>query len=148
MQVERAPGSGGEGNALTVLPLARAREFLTEKQVYQAGSASLITVSDTVRFSHQLLQEYFAARYMDTEIKAGRLQASTIWKPENWWERTNWEEAAILLAGLYSDNCTPVLNWLANANPGSGGVVHRSQWSNHARRHKTPLTGCVDTTPD
>ncbi len=54
---------------------------------------------------------------MDTEIKAGRLNASTIWKPANWWERTNWEEAAILLAGLYSDDCTPVLNWLADANP-------------------------------
>ena len=115
MQIER--GTAAEGNALTSLPLARAREFLTEKQVYQAGSASLIAVGDTVRFSHQLLQEYFAARYMDTEIKAGRLKAVEIWKPANWWERTNWEEAAILLAGLYSNDCTFVLDWVADANP-------------------------------
>ena len=115
MQIER--GTAAEGNALTALPMPRAREFLTEKQVYQAGSASLIAVGDTVRFSHQLLQEYFAARYMDNEIRAGRLKASEIWRRDQWWERANWEEAAILLAGLYSDDTTPVLDWLADANP-------------------------------
>jgi len=115
MQIER--GAGAEGNALTALPLVRAREFLTEKQVYQAGSASLIAVGETVRFSHQLLQEYFAARYMDNEIRAGRLKAADIWQPGKWWERTNWEEAAILLAGLYSVDCTLILDWLADANP-------------------------------
>ncbi len=54
---------------------------------------------------------------MDNEIKAGRLQATDIWKPDNWWERTNWEEAAILLARLYSDDPTPIVEWLTDVQP-------------------------------
>lgn len=115
MQIER--GTASEGNALTVIPLAQVHKFLSDQQVYRAGSASLIAIGDSVRFSHQLLQEYFAARYMDNEIRAERLKASEIWPPDRWWKRTNWEEAAILLAGFYSDDCTPVLDWLAHANP-------------------------------
>ncbi len=117
MQIQRAGTDDDDLSAQTTLPRADVELMLSDRLLYLGGSASLITVSDEVRFSHQLLQEYFAARYMDTEIKAGRLQAATIWKPENWLERTNWEEAAILLAGLYSDDCTPVLEWLADANP-------------------------------
>jgi hypothetical protein len=45
------------------------------------------------------------------------LLAKDIWKPQNWWQPTNWEEATILLAGLYSDDCTLVLLWLADAQP-------------------------------
>src|SRR5262249_5966255 len=64
-----------------------------------------------------LLQEYFAARYMDLEIGAGRLKATEIWPPKKWWERTNWEEAAILLAGLYSADCSRGVEWGGEANP-------------------------------
>ncbi len=115
MQVQR--GQAEDGNALTVLPLYTAQSFLNQRQLYQAGSASILSVGDTVRFTHQLLQEYFAATHMKAEIKVGRLRARAIWQPENWWERTNWEEAVILLAGLYSDDCAPVLDWTADANP-------------------------------
>jgi hypothetical protein len=118
MQMRRAEEQkGSETSAGTSLDLAAVRGILDERLLYLAVSTSILTTGDEVRFSHQLLQEYFAARYMETEIKAGRLQAFDIWKPDNWWERTNWEEAVILLAGLYSDDCTPVLNWLADANP-------------------------------
>ena len=44
-------------------------------------------------------------------------QADAIWPRDRWWERTNWEEATILLAGLHSDDCTPVIDWVAEANP-------------------------------
>lgn len=106
-----------DGGALTVLPKAAVLELLTDGQLYLAGCANLLNVGDEVRFSHQLLQEYFAAHYMNCEIEAGRLAATSIWPPDQWWERTNWEEAAILLAGLYSDDCTPVIDWLADAQP-------------------------------
>ena len=116
-----------DGGALTALPLATASQFLGARQRYQAASANLLTLGDEVRFAHQLLQEYFVARAMRERIfpsKAGTavppapsLAAADIWSPENWWEPTNWEEATILLAGLYSDDCTPVLDWLAGANP-------------------------------
>lgn len=124
MQQQRA-----EAGALTALPLAAVQPLLTERQRYQAASANLLTLGDEVRFAHQLLQEYFVARAMrlriwgqegaepGTEAEAPPLKAAAIWQPPNWWEPTNWEEAAILLAGLHSDDCTRVLDWVADANP-------------------------------
>jgi len=118
MQIRRAgTADDGAASAGTALDVAAVRGILNERLLYLAVSTSILTSGDEVRFSHQLLQEYVAARYMDGEIRAGRLKAADIWKPDNWWERTNWEEAVILLAGLYSDDCTPVLDWLADANP-------------------------------
>jgi formylglycine-generating enzyme required for sulfatase activity len=119
MQMRRAASAQNDqdGGALTVLPKTAVLKLLSDHQLYLAGCANLLSVGDEVRFSHQLLQEYFAAKYMDIEIKAGRLAAASIWQPGKWWERTNWEEAAILLAGLYSDDCTPVVEWLADAQP-------------------------------
>ncbi len=115
MQVRRAKDDAGD--ALTVLAKAEVSAILNERQLYLAGSASILSVGEQVRFTHQLLQEYFAAHFMDCEILADRLKAKEIWPPDQWWERTNWEEAAILLAGLYSDDCTTVAEWIAEANP-------------------------------
>ncbi len=118
MQVRRAEsGADDETSAGTSLDLAAVRDILNDRLLYLAVSSSILISGDDVRFSHQLLQEYFAAKYMDSEIQAGRLKAETIWKPEKWWERTNWEEAAILLAGLYSDDCSRMVEWVNAANP-------------------------------
>ena len=106
-----------DATVITSVPSAQAREVLTERQLRLAASASILSVSDEMRFTHQLLQEYFTARYMQAEVEAGRLRAGDLWKPDRWWERTNWEEATVLLAGLYEDDCTPVLNWVGEANP-------------------------------
>ncbi len=103
--------------ALTVLPDHRVLTLLGERLLKQAGSASLLMLGAQVQFTHQLLQEYFAAQYLRNAINDEGKQAASIWKPENWWERNNWEEAAVLLAGLASDDCTNVLEWLADANP-------------------------------
>jgi formylglycine-generating enzyme required for sulfatase activity len=105
------------GNALTVLPKENVAEILGERLLYIAGSASILCVGEQVHFTHQLLQEYFAARYMDQEIRAGRLKATEIWSREKWWDRTNWEEAAILLAGFYSNDCSSIVKWVADATP-------------------------------
>jgi formylglycine-generating enzyme required for sulfatase activity len=115
MQIRRAQDE--QGDALTVLTKDEVTPWLDERLLYLAGSASILSIGEQVRFTHQLLQEYFAAKYMDNEMRTGRLHATDIWPPERWWQRTNWEEAAILLAGLYSDDCTPVVEWLAEANP-------------------------------
>ena len=132
MQIRRAPeeqttddevddeledAEADAGNALTVLPRQDVADVLGERLLYLAGSASILSVGEQVRFTHQLLQEYFAAKFMDGEIRVGRLKAADIWRPESWWERTNWEEAAVLLAGLYSDDCSSVVEWVAEANP-------------------------------
>ena len=52
-----------------------------------------------------------------THPDAPPLAAAQLWPAERWWERSGWEEAAVLLAGLYSDDCTPVLRWLRDAQP-------------------------------
>ncbi len=118
MQIRRiSDGDDEAGNALTVLPKAEVSAMLGERLLYLAGSASILAVGEQIRFTHQLLQEYFTARYMDTAFRAGQLHAILIWPPARWWERTNWEEATILLAGLYSDDCTPVVDWVAQGNP-------------------------------
>jgi hypothetical protein len=134
MQSRRAGKSrDNESSAGTALDMPTTRSILGER-LSLALSTSILTSGDEVRFSHQLLQEYFTALYLRDRIFVGAnprvrptaggdmspplpLQAADIWKPEAWWERTNWEEAAILLAGLYSDDCTPILNWLADASP-------------------------------
>lgn len=111
-----------DGSAQTALPLATVARFLDAQQRKQAASASLLTLGEEVRFAHQLLQEYFVARAMRQRIFAPEgiepaLKAADIWQPEKWWEPTNWEEATILLAGLYSDDCSKVVNWVGSANP-------------------------------
>ncbi|GIL14410.1 MAG: hypothetical protein BroJett038_31300 [Chloroflexota bacterium] len=81
-----------------------------------AAGASLLEVGENLRFTHQLLQEYFAARRLDRELRAGT-PASRFWPPQAWWQPQGWEETAILLAGLYSDDTTPVIEWLRDAQP-------------------------------
>ncbi len=112
MQVRRTQVDG-DLSAGTSLPLDAVRGILNERLLYLAVSTSLLTTGVEIRFSHQLLQEYFAARYMDEAIRAGKLNATDIWKPGTWWERTNWEEATVLLVGLYPEQ----IDWVAEANP-------------------------------
>jgi formylglycine-generating enzyme required for sulfatase activity len=106
-----------EGEAGTSVDRDDALGYLIDEgSLYQAQSANILSGTDEIRFTHQLLQEFFAAHKMDVEMLAGT-PASDFWPPETWWEPTGWEETAILLAGLYSDDCTPVLDWLGDANP-------------------------------
>jgi formylglycine-generating enzyme required for sulfatase activity len=74
-------------------------------------------IGNDIRFSHQLLQDYFIAVGMKQRLDAGELVAGDIWQSGKWWEPTGWEEPVILLAGLYQNDCTPVVRWLEQANP-------------------------------
>jgi len=87
-----------------------------EQTLYRAQSANLLSGTDEIRFTHQLLQEFFAAHKLDAEMKAGT-PAKHFWPSKKWWEPQHWEETAILLAGLYNDDCSLVLDWIAKANP-------------------------------
>ncbi|MEP7337954.1 MAG: SUMF1/EgtB/PvdO family nonheme iron enzyme, partial [Acidobacteriota bacterium] len=119
MQSQRAPGdedgTAEEGNALTVLPLAEVRQILDEPSLKLANSANLLNPGEQVRFTHQLLQEYFAAHYLNTTMSLATADASALWPADRWWRRTNWEEVAILLAGV--KDCSEVVKWIADANP-------------------------------
>ncbi|MBI2910021.1 MAG: SUMF1/EgtB/PvdO family nonheme iron enzyme [Chloroflexi bacterium] len=80
-----------------------------------AVGAGIIYYGDTVRFTHQLLQQYFAAAVLGAELDGGGDPAS-IWKGENWWASTGREETAVLLAGNRKDP-QGVARWLAPAQP-------------------------------
>lgn len=103
----------GEGTAFT------SEQVLThlkgEQVLYHALSASLLASGDQIRFTHQLLQEYFAARRLQSLM--ANTKAEALFPRESWWEPQGWEETLILLAGLYSDDCLPVIEWLKDAQP-------------------------------
>ena len=118
MQIRRtADGSDPKAGVLTALPRSEVEAILKDRLLYLARSASIIRGDEEVRFAHQLLQEYFAARYIKREIEEKRLKSTAIWPVGSWWERTGWEEAVKLLAGLYTNDSTPAVDWVATANP-------------------------------
>ena len=114
----RRPGEASEADSvLTALPRAAVDEIMNSRLLQLAASASLLEIDGDVRFSHQLLQEYFTALGMQDRLDKAALEAAKRWPTERWWARSGWEEAAVLLTGLYPEDCTPVLEWLMNANP-------------------------------
>lgn len=80
-----------------------------------ASAANLLEVGDNVRFTHQLLQEYFASELLG-KIMDDDLPASQFWLPEDWWRSKGWEETAIILAGVRGDP-EVVARWIAPAQP-------------------------------
>jgi len=85
----------------------------TEEWLYRAASANILEDAEQVRFTHQLLQEYFTARRMLKEIRCGCLDARDLWPAERWWESRGWEEAAVLAAGMGGEQ---VFEWLLPVN--------------------------------
>ena len=88
-----------------------------ERMLYHAASSQILNVvpGETVRFTHQLLQEYFAAVKLEEVIGSG-VEAQTYWPDEAWWKQTGWEESFVLLAGLKED-ATPIVEWLTPVQP-------------------------------
>ena len=91
-------------------------KIITENELKLSAAASILELTDeTVRFSHQLLQEYFTAQSFEKMISEG-LKASKLWPSETWWEINGWEEATKLAAN-HQQNLPEFLNWLAEGNP-------------------------------
>lgn len=104
----------------TEIPVTRAQELITSEVdstllLRIAASASIIELSSTVRFTHQLLQEYFASGVLGRTLDEGKT-ANEFWPKDRWWRRSGWEETAVILAGL-RDYPEEVARWIANANP-------------------------------
>jgi hypothetical protein len=115
MQRERV-GSGEDTGVLTVVSRPAAVEVLGDEALLKkALDGTLLEGSSELRFRHQLLQEFFTAQALQARLK--ETKASELWPRDRWWERSGWEEAAILLAGLYAEDCAPVIRWLADAQP-------------------------------
>lgn len=88
--------------------------------IYFAASAGILESKRTgnktnIRFTHQLLQEYFAALVMAEDVEKNE-SAVKYWPGDRWWEPTGWEETVMLLAGIQRD-ATDVVKWLTPINP-------------------------------
>ena len=82
--------------------------------LYNAAGATLLDINDgSVRFVHQLVQEYFAALGWLEKLPGDDL--SRYW-PDGWLTPSGWEETAILLAGIL-DDMTPLVTALIPVNP-------------------------------
>ncbi len=137
LQLQRK-SNADDTEATTVLTREVATQWLGDQLLYRAAAASLLDVGEReVRFTHQLLQEYFTARLLRSRLEkwlgatklalsvkasfdapqydAPEFDARSLWP--RCWERTGWEESAVLLAGFYAEDCTPVIDWLAEAQP-------------------------------
>ena len=85
-----------------------------DELLYLAASATLLDANDdTVRFVHQLIQEYFAALAWKERLATDNLKQ--YW-PEGWLEAGDWDETTVLLAGML-DEMTPLVEKLLPVNP-------------------------------
>jgi hypothetical protein len=117
MQVEGGRGTTVERPWAADLLHQAAPELDAERLLYLATSATLLDADDAVvRFYHQLLQEYFAARELGRRVAAGQAMGR-YWPEGRWWEPSGWEETTILLAGLDTTDAPKLLVELSIANP-------------------------------
>jgi hypothetical protein len=108
--------SANQQEARTALDYPVAAELMSEAHLEFAQAASLLEITQgQVRFTHQLLQEFFTAQSFKEHREQG-WQAQQIWLKANWWEANGWEEAA-KLAAEYETEPQALLEWLAAANP-------------------------------
>ena len=118
--------TGSLKEARTTLPRVEAEKLMSLALLEFSAAASIIDLSkDSVRFSHQLLQEFFTAQSFSEKI-AGGLKATELWNPKNWWETNGWEEAAKLAVDYESDP-SELLHWLAGGNPRLAAEFAREQ---------------------
>jgi serine/threonine protein kinase len=83
-----------------------------------AEDASILSRSNgRVLFTHQLLQEYFASSIMRSAFERGE-SASRFFPPDSWWHPQDWEETAVILAGVVDGMAFQhLIEWLAAAHP-------------------------------
>ena len=121
MQTRRIAEAGAEGSdagVLTVVARVEAVEVLGgETLIKWAEDATILEGQAEIRFRHQLLQEYFTSLSLKQRFEQGSLSPAQLWPAEHWWKRSGWEEAVVLLAGLFPEDCAPVIRWLADAQP-------------------------------
>jgi hypothetical protein len=114
MQLQRT-GTSAPANWVLQIVQEVAPEHDPAQLLYLTVSANILERGQSVRFVHQLIQEYFAAHAMGAEMRRG-ISPEVYWPGETWWQPTGWEETAILLAGL-SNNATEIVRWLIPVHP-------------------------------
>lgn len=91
-----------------------------KKYIELSQSAGIIQLEHgQIRFSHQLIQEYFAGEALRNAMNSSpQIPASEFFDQTNWWETQGWEETAVILAGtLRSSEFDVFVKWIASAQP-------------------------------
>jgi len=115
-RMQRDRTGAADFGVLTVVGRDVAVKALSgEELLKKALDSTLLEGDGELRFRHQLFQEYFTARALKARMES--MEAAELWPRARWWERSGWEETAVLLAGLHSGDCTQVIRWLAEAQP-------------------------------
>jgi formylglycine-generating enzyme required for sulfatase activity len=109
--------ASSERTVQTTLARQQALAYADEPLLQQAARANLLDAGDDVRFSHQLLQEYFTASMMQEQLELKLLAAESLWPGGEFWKPSGWEEATLLLAGLPGVSSGKFARWLAPVNP-------------------------------
>jgi hypothetical protein len=121
MQNDRIAAGETAGVGFGVLTVVTREDAISllgsAAKLRRAMGCSLLEGTAEIRFRHQLLQEYFTARALAVELQFRHIEARELFGLERWWERSGWEETAVLLAGLYPQDCSSVVRWLARAQP-------------------------------
>jgi serine/threonine protein kinase/formylglycine-generating enzyme required for sulfatase activity len=108
-------GSGDDYGVMTVVKREEAVRLLGgEDELKRALDGTMLDGGEEIKFRHQLLQEYFTAVALEEQL--GKLKESELWPAEKWWERSGWEETAVLLVGLSKDY-EKAIRWLEEAQP-------------------------------
>ena len=90
-----------KGDVQVTLLRDDALAIMTSAQLHLAAAASFIELGAQLRFSHQLLQEYFVALGLQTRLAAATLDADKLWPRAHWWARsgTSLYESTAVAAG-------------------------------------------------
>jgi formylglycine-generating enzyme required for sulfatase activity len=120
----QSQGSGMD-EARTTLLRSEAEQVVPAAWLKFSHAANLLEIiGDKVRFSHQLLQEFFTAQSFKERREQG-WKASQIWS-ESGWKANGWE-VATELALEYELDLKPFLHWLAEGNPKLAAKIAREQ---------------------
>ena len=85
-------------------------------------AALLVQEGDDIRFSHQLLQEYFAARTLKEQMTRDDDPRPLLGAA--WWSLATWRETGQMLAE-YTHDAPAVARWLGRASPELGLEIMR-----------------------
>ncbi len=109
----------GQANA-SLTRVDALRQLGDESLLNRARRAGILSGTDEIGFTNPFLQKFFVARWLNQAMRSGR-PALDFW-PADRSEAPAWlEAAAILMAGVYREDCSPVIGWLAEANPELAG---------------------------
>lgn len=121
----QSQGSGIDEARTTLLRCDAEQLMLGAWIKFAHDQSVLIIIDDKVRFSHQLLQEFFTAQSFKERREEG-WKASKIWLKDKWWEPNGWE-VATELAFEYETDPISFLNWLAEGQPTLAVKIAREQ---------------------